>query len=535
MNQPPPGDTRRTDALCDEFEQGWRGGGQPEIERYLERAGPAGGAFLLRELLALELHYRRARGEQPRPDEYQRRFPDGAAAVAAAFAAPAVPDQTGRNLQTVAAEPPALPVLTLAVVAGPRRGTTFVCTGTGKARIGRGGSAHLGFDDPYVSRAQCQVEAGPAGWRITDLGGRNRTLVNDRPMAANQSADLRSGDRVQAGQTTLLVSLGPPSDPAGRAAEQDTLLLGGNLGAPAEVPATAPPAAMGSVLTTRPPAPGETVPVIEAERLGPYTIERELGRGGMGVVYLARRDGGARVALKTITPAAGYDARQVKMFQREIEILKQLDHHHIVPFLDQGEAAGMLYLAMGYVEGTDANKMLRQGLLPIRTAVGIACQLLSALTYAHQKGFVHRDIKPANVLIAEEGGKKSVKLADFGLARVYQQSQLSGMTREGDVGGTIAFMAPEQITGFRETPPAADQYSAAATLYTLLSGQVPLDFPPNADRLQVVLRSAPVPLLSRRADVPPQLAGIIHRALAKEPAQRFPDVRALRNELKGFA
>jgi serine/threonine-protein kinase len=445
-------------------------------------------------------------------------------------------DQTARNEQTVAAAPPAAPVLTLTVVAGPRRGTTFVCTGTGKARIGRGALAHLGLDDPYVSRAQCQVEAGPAGWRVTDLAGRNRTFVNDRPMAANQSADLRDGDRIRAGQTTLLVSLGPPSAPLGGVAEQDTLLLGGNLGAPAEVPATAPPATVGPVLTTRPPGPGETVPLIEAERLGPYTIERELGRGGMGVVYLARRAGaGARVALKTITPAAGYDVRQVKRFQREIEILKQLDHHHIVPFLDQGEAAGMLYLAMGYVEGTDAAKMLHQGPLPIRTAVGIACQLLSALTYAHQKGFVHRDIKPANVLIAEEGGKKSVKLADFGLARVYQQSQLSGMTREGDVGGTIAFMAPEQITGFRETPPAADQYSAAATLYTLLSGQFPLDFPPDADRFQVVLRSAPVPLLSRRADVPPDLASVIHRALAKEPAQRFPDVRALRNELKGFA
>jgi serine/threonine-protein kinase len=268
-----------------------------------------------------------------------------------------------------------------------------------------------------------------------------------------------------------------------------------------------------------------------------YRIVRELGRGGMGVVYLAvDAAGGGLVALKTILPAVRVEKADLKRFLREARILQELEHPNIVAFRDVGEAQGRLFFAMDYVPGKDAAHLLEEhGPLPIKRAAGLVCQLLDALAYAHGKGFVHRDIKPNNMLVTEERGREVVKLADFGLARVYQASQMSGLTLAGDVGGTPAFLAPEQITHFREAKPAADQYSAAATLYTLLTGRFVFDSPrQNEAQLVMILHDKPVPIRSRRQDVPEKLAAVIHRALAKEPGERFPDVGAMRKALLPF-
>src|SRR5439155_19533887 len=141
------------------------------------------------------------------------------------------------------------------------------------------------------------------------------------------------------------------------------------------------------------------------------------------------------------------------------------------------EANGLTYLAMDFGLGTDAAGILKQhGPLPRPRAVGLVCQLLEALEYAQAKGFVHRDIKPANLLVTKVNGREVVQLADFGLARVYQTSRLSGLTMNGDIGGTLPFMAPEQILNFREAKPPVDQYAAAATLYNLLTGCLIFDF-----------------------------------------------------------
>ena len=178
----------------------------------------------------------------------------------------------------------------------------------------------------------------------------------------------------------------------------------------------------------------------------------------MGVVYLAHREGdGTPVALKTITPAVIHSAGTVGRFLREAGVLRQLDHPNIVKFREIGQAGDRLYFAMDYVPGTDADGLVKghRGPLPIARAVGLACQVLDGLAYAHARGFVHRDIKPKNILVEASDGRDRVKLADFGLARLYLSSPLSGLTLTGQAGGTPGFMPPEQVTNFREAKPPA--------------------------------------------------------------------------------
>ncbi len=271
-----------------------------------------------------------------------------------------------------------------------------------------------------------------------------------------------------------------------------------------------------------------------------YLLIRELGHGAMGVVYLAlcRRDN-CRVALKTI--ATDLDAPNVNVkvarFLREAAILRQLDHPHVVRYHDLGEADGLPYLTMDYVLGKDAAQLLKEhgGPLPVPRAVGWVCQLLEALEYAHARRFVHRDIKPSNVLVTTEGGREVVKLLDFGLARVYQATQLSGLTLTGEVGGTIGFLPPEQITNFRGALPATDQYAAGATLYHLLTDRYLFDFPAHAhERILKILLDDPVPLAARRRDLPRGLCAVVERMIAREPAERFPGVREARMALQPY-
>ena len=192
---------------------------------------------------------------------------------------------------------------------------------------------------------------------------------------------------------------------------------------------------------------------------------------------------------------------------------------------------------MEFVRGEGANALVKGSAdpLPIARGVRITLSLLSALRYAHAEGFVHRDIKPSNLLITSAGGGDAVKLADFGLARAYQASGMSGLTMTGEIGGTIAYMSPEQITDFRRAQPATDQYAAAATLYFLLTGRFVHDFPDDpGKRLLMILDKAPVPIRERRGDVPEDLAAAIHRALARDPQARFKDVREFYAAIEPF-
>jgi serine/threonine protein kinase len=242
----------------------------------------------------------------------------------------------------------------------------------------------------------------------------------------------------------------------------------------------------------------------------------------MGAVYLARRPGHADpVALKVMLPQMVVEEAAQEIFIREIEVTRALRHPNIVALLDFGKHEGHFYFALEYCPGGSAEALRRAqgGCLSLPFVVRLATQALEGLAAAHRAGFVHRDLKPDNVLLAGDG---TAKLADFGLAKSFQQAGLSGMTATGTVAGTYYFMPREQLTSFRQVRPASDVWSMSATLYFLLTGQYARDFGSQADPLTVILRGGVVPIRQRDPALPEDLAAVIDRGLADEPERRYP-------------
>jgi serine/threonine-protein kinase len=376
------------------------------------------------------------------------------------------------------------------------------------------------------------IEVNPPQCRLVDLGSRNGTYVNGRPVHA---VDLCHNDVIKGGSTLLRISmtdrLGHPlptrEGMAGQLRAQPTRTIKPTAGQDSRrSPRLLPPWKA---------RPADRSKSARAPAIPGYEILDELGHGGMGVVYLARREADdAKLAIKTIHPACTTSERDVQRFLREAQILCTLRHPHIVAFHQMGRIGDQFYFVMDYVAGTDGARLAAHGPMTVPRAVGLICQALEALDYAHRRGVVHRDIKPANLLVHGGPPRETCRVADFGLARVYQESKMSGLTMLGDVGGTLPFMPPEQITNYREVLPAADQYSAAATLYYLLAGAYLYDFPtsgPEHKKLIKILVEPPVPILQRRDDLPPGLSIPIHRALEKDPKKRFSSVGAFREAL----
>jgi len=259
-----------------------------------------------------------------------------------------------------------------------------------------------------------------------------------------------------------------------------------------------------------------------------YRVERELGRGGMATVYLAhdlRHD--RPVALKVLRPELAASLGPERFLQ-EIRIAARLQHPHILPVHDSGEAAGRLWYTMPYVEGESLRQRLaREGQMSLDQAVRIVGQVLSALGYAHAHGVIHRDIKPENILM--EGDQAVV--ADFGVARAITAAGDSRLTETGFALGTPTYMSPEQAAATRDLDGRSDLYAIGCVLYEMLAGQPPFG---GATAQQLLARHAmdPVPpLRTVRAAVPEGVERSVMRALAKVPADRFPTAAAFAEAL----
>jgi serine/threonine-protein kinase len=258
----------------------------------------------------------------------------------------------------------------------------------------------------------------------------------------------------------------------------------------------------------------------------------------MGCVMLGREQKtGRAVAIKTLLPEFAVSDKAMRRFMREIDVGASLKHPNIVEFLDRGTNNGVIYLITEFVDGPDASKLAdaRGGRLPYPETISIITQALDALAHAHSRGFIHRDIKDQNILVSGSWPNIVAKLTDFGLAKSFTQSGMSGVTVAGEMAGTLAYMPPEQLRNFRDVKPQSDIYAIGMTAYSLLTGEIALDLSANtgvAETIKAIFEQPPIPLQQKLPDIPLAVAQIIDRALYKDPAQRWQSATAMRTALR---
>jgi serine/threonine-protein kinase len=269
-----------------------------------------------------------------------------------------------------------------------------------------------------------------------------------------------------------------------------------------------------------------TLERLKAALAGRYAIQRELGRGGMAVVYLARDERHQRaVALKVMSPDIVLEGG-AERFRREIHIAARLSHPHILTVFDSGEADGLFFYVMPFVEGESLREAItRERQIGIAEAVAITRQVADALDYAHAEGVIHRDIKPANILLtrsrSRSGGPRNPLVTDFGIARAVSGEGATRLTSTGLLVGTPSYMSPEQWSGEALSDGRSDQYSLACVLYEMLIGEPPFTGPtPMVVLARHSMEMVPS-LRIARPNVPEALEHVIWRAMAKVPADRF--------------
>jgi serine/threonine protein kinase len=254
--------------------------------------------------------------------------------------------------------------------------------------------------------------------------------------------------------------------------------------------------------------------------LGMFVVEREIGRGSMGVVYLGTDpESGREVAIKTMNLADDFNAEALEdakeRFVREARILTWLDHPDIVTIYDVGEEHGIAYIAMEFVRGVELSEHTKQGtLLPLPKVLEIVARAADALGYAHEQDIVHRDVKPGNIMY--DPATNMVKVMDFGISRLINLST----TRVGLVLGTPLYMSPEQVMGQPITG-LSDLFSLGSTLYQLLSGHVPFDGDSHMEVMQRIVKDPPADILQFNPNIPPEVCAVLERALQKEMGARY--------------
>ncbi|HET9039296.1 MAG TPA: protein kinase [Gemmatimonadales bacterium] len=275
------------------------------------------------------------------------------------------------------------------------------------------------------------------------------------------------------------------------------------------------------------------LPARLAEALGDaYTIEGEVGRGGMGVVYRARDERlQRRVAIKVLPPELAFQKDIRERFTREAQTAAKLSHPHIVPIHTVGEGQGLVYFVMGYVDGESvAGRIRRRGKLPVDEARRIMGEAADALSAAHALSIIHRDIKPDNILL--EGSRGRVMVTDFGIAKALSSTSGATLTGAGVAIGTPAFMSPEQAAGEREIDGRSDVYSLGVVAFQMLTGELPFNAPTVAGILMKQITEPAPDLRARRPDVPEDLALAVSRCLEKDPENRWPSADSLRRALE---
>jgi hypothetical protein len=283
-----------------------------------------------------------------------------------------------------------------------------------------------------------------------------------------------------------------------------------------------------------------------------YTVEKKLGQGGMGAVYLARHEkSGEQIALKVMLPKVAVNERARMQFLREVEVSKALKHRNVVQLRDSGCSEGTFFFTLEYCQGGSVDKLMLQrgGKLAVGEAGKIIFDVLDGLEYSHNvelavtplkdgkaasaRGVVHRDLSPQNILLSGPTDSQLAKVGDYGLAKAFDLAGLSGQTRTGVAAGKPVFTPRQQVVNYKYSKPDVDVWAAAACLYNMLTGQYPRDFRRGKDPWQTVLSSSAVPIRKRNSSIPGRLAEVIDRALVDNPEIPFNTAADLKRALKG--
>lgn len=481
------------------------------------------------------------------------------------------------------AEPPSRATVTLTLVDGRGERGEFVFDERSTCLIGRAEdcSPRLPNDEHHrsVSRHHCMLDINPPDVRIRDFGSRNGTFVNGVKIGQRdpdqsavqgrapglQERDLKDGDEVRLGRAvSIQVSVTVPPEavptlvtaphlaetlpPPGcvKCGKEVSLEVGAHgVAAGGEYVCEACQANPQDVMTL-------LVKLAQAgtrsdlRAIAEYTLLGELGRGGMGAVYLARhRDSGRLVALKLMLPKVAANATARARFLREVELTRMLRHPNVTALYEDGFADGAFFFTTEYCAGGSLDKLLqaRGGRLPAAEAVKYALDVLDGLEYAHERGVVHRDLSPSNILLADAAAGSVrgyvprspgylAKVGDFGLGKAFDQAGLSGLTRTGAKAGKPWYLARQQVVNFKQVPKSVDVWALAACLYKCLTGTYARDFPADVDQWQVILYSSPIPIRERDPGIPTALAEVVDEALREHPDIGFTTAAAFRDALR---
>lgn len=431
----------------------------------------------------------------------------------------------------------------LQVTAGPAAGQQFTFDKPDCFLFGRSEEAHISLpNDPYVSRQHFLLEISPPECKLTDLNSKNGVFVNGvryggrkPPIPGIRQAPkgvkeiyLKDRDEIMVGDTRIRISI------------EQTPGFSTN--------AQAAPGLIGKV----PHIPG-------------YRIEQKIGQGKMGVVYKARdQHTDAVVALKIVSPRTALEPHNIRQFQRELEVLSQLRHKHIVRLLRYGQTGGEFYFILEYVDGMNLAQLCeaKGGTLSLEEAAPLMLGVLDGLAYAHRvkitmhtpqgkdkvfRGIVHQDLKPQNILLTPQKGAWFAKITDFGISKGFESSGFTNITSPEQILRAPIYWPREQITHYTFPVPASDVFAIAAVFYEMLTGYWARDGfqelfhkmsqqgeqPSISEYLQVILANPTIPIRQRRQNIPEPIANVLDRALREvEIPQNISKMREILHHLR---
>ena len=455
--------------------------------------------------------------------------------------------------------------VTLKVTGGPLTGNEYTYKERTVAIVGRGRDCRprLPDDEAHrtISRHHCLLDINPPHVRIRDLGSLNGTRVNGRKIGQRKQDEsaaeagrqnspehaLADGDEIDLAQTRFVIHIQDESVHSGsgsgnrEAASADVCRGCGrsHAGVTGDHPG-------GGVLC--PQCRKDPVSALKAlfgaarrgepglKALHGLKVLKSLGRGAVGAAFLVRRvKTGEQLALKLLLPEMAANQWARESFLREVDNTKRLNHPHVVRLFDAGSYRDLFFYTMEFCNGGNLDDFVnRRGRrIPWLQAARFILQVLDGLDYIHRveitdvrlrdggvgmgRGLVHRDLKPANIFLTVSGGKGRAKVADVGVGKAFDMAGLSGHTMTGSVAGSPAFMPRQQVINFKYAKPDVDVWAAAATMYSIITGEYPRDFNVHVDPWRVVLESAAIPIREREPGVPRSLADVIDRALVDRP------------------